>query len=98
MTGVAPTGMTGTPIAPTPVLNNASRTAPTGVTEPSTQASDPQWRDLIVDPDTGAPEITRMQILLFTVVGAGFVLVRVLNYYVIPDIPPGHQILIGKCP
>jgi hypothetical protein len=33
--------------------------------------------------------------LLFTVVGAAFVIVQVLNYYVIPDIPAGYQILIG---
>jgi hypothetical protein len=33
--------------------------------------------------------------LLFTVVSAAFVVVQVLNYYVIPDIPAGYQILIG---
>jgi hypothetical protein len=33
--------------------------------------------------------------LLFTVISAAFVVVQVLNYYVIPDIPVGYQILIG---
>jgi hypothetical protein len=33
--------------------------------------------------------------LLFTVVSAAFVVVQALNYYVIPDILAGYQILIG---
>jgi hypothetical protein len=36
-----------------------------------------------------------MQMLLFTCISAAFVLMTVLNYYVIPDIPPGYQILMG---
>jgi hypothetical protein len=55
----------------------------------------PRWSDLITDPETQKADITRTQMLLFTVVGAAFVIVQVLNYYVIPDIPAGYQILIG---
>lgn len=59
------------------------------------QTREPCWQDLILDPDTQTPNVSRMQMLLFTVVSAAFVLTQVLNYYVIPDIPTGYQILMG---
>jgi len=56
----------------------------------------PRWRDFIVDPAaTNVPDISRVQMLVFTIVSAGFVVVQVLNYYVIPDIPAGYQMLLG---
>ncbi len=33
--------------------------------------------------------------LIFTVVSAAFVLLQVINTFVIPDIPVGYQILMG---
>jgi len=54
----------------------------------------PRWADLVRD-DTDNPEVTRLQMLFFTVVSAAFVAVQVLNNYVIPDIPSGYQILMG---
>jgi hypothetical protein len=40
-------------------------------------------------------DVTRFQMLLFTLVTAGFVILQVLTTYVIPDIPTGFQILMG---
>jgi hypothetical protein len=54
----------------------------------------PRWADLVRD-DNGNPDVTRLQMLFFTVVSAAFVAVQVLNNYVIPDIPSGYQILMG---
>jgi hypothetical protein len=54
----------------------------------------PRWADLARD-DHGNPEVTRLQMLFFTVVSAAFVGIQVLNNYVIPDIPAGYQILMG---
>lgn len=62
---------------------------------PVPQTRQPSWQDLILDPDTQTPNVSRMQMLLFTVISAAFVLTQVLNYYVIPDIPTGYQILMG---
>lgn len=55
----------------------------------------PHWRDLVLTMDGKAPDISRVQMLVFTLVGGCFVVLQVLNYYVIPDIPAGYQILIG---
>ena len=54
----------------------------------------PAWMDLVRN-DGAAPEVTRLQMLFFTVVSASFVALQVLNNYVIPDIPTGYQILMG---
>ncbi len=54
----------------------------------------PEWVDLITD-ENDQPDVTRIQMLLFTVVSAGFVVLQVLNTYVIPEIPVGYQILMG---
>ncbi len=73
----------------------SSQTATT-TAEPSPAVTTvPQWRDLIIDRNTKAPDIGRAQMLLFTVVSAAFVIMQVANYYVIPDIPAGYQVLIG---
>ncbi len=62
---------------------------------PAASVAVPQWSDFVLNNERTAPDITRIQMLFFTVVGGGFVLLQVLNYYVIPDIPAGYQILIG---
>jgi len=56
----------------------------------------PAWSDLIapIDRSRGI-DMTRVQMLVFTVVSAGFVLLKVLNTYVIPDIPDGYMVLMG---
>lgn len=58
----------------------------------------PKWTDLLVnESDDGRREIdvTRVQVLLFTVITAGFVLITVIATYVIPEIPQGFLILMG---
>jgi hypothetical protein len=58
----------------------------------------PRWSDLVVN-ETGdgqrAIDITRVQMLYFTLITAVFVVMRVVSTYVIPEIPDGFQILMG---
>ena len=57
----------------------------------------PAWSDLIVNDVNGQREIdvSRVQMLYFTLITAVFVVMRVLTTYVIPEIPQGFQILMG---
>ena len=57
----------------------------------------PRWSDLIVNEVNGRREIdiTRVQMLYFTLVTAAFVVMRVVATYVIPEIPQGFQVLMG---
>lgn len=57
----------------------------------------PRWSDLVVNDVNGHREIdvTRVQMLYFTVITAAFVVMKVLTSYVIPEIPEGFQILMG---
>lgn len=56
----------------------------------------PRWADLVVNYD-GANEIdvTRMQMLFFTVVTALFVGLKIVSGYAIPEIPEGYLLLMG---
>jgi len=57
----------------------------------------PRWSDLIVNEVNSRREIdiTRVQMLYFTLVTAAFVVMRVVATYVIPEIPQGFQVLMG---
>jgi hypothetical protein len=58
----------------------------------------PRWSDLVVvDGETDEEEIdvTRVQMLVFTVISAAFVAIKVLNSYEIPEIPSGFLVLMG---
>jgi hypothetical protein len=62
----------------------------------------PQWSDLIVSETTKIDgtkvreiDVTRFQMLLFTLITAAFVLMNVLTTYVIPEIPTGFLTLMG---
>src|SRR6185312_16449655 len=57
----------------------------------------PMWSDLVVNEVNGQRDIdvTRVQMLYFTLITAAFVVMRVLTTYVIPEIPQGFQILMG---
>jgi hypothetical protein len=57
----------------------------------------PMWSDLVVNEVNGQREIdvTRVQMLYFTLITALFVVMRVLTTYVIPEIPQGFQVLMG---
>jgi hypothetical protein len=54
----------------------------------------PQWSDLIVD-DSGGIDVTRFQMLLFTLITAAYVLLTVGTTYAIPEIPTGFLTLMG---
>jgi hypothetical protein len=62
----------------------------------------PKWSDLLINQtvtDTGVVaqevDVTRVQMLLFTLVTAVFVLITVATTYVIPEIPSGFVTLMG---
>jgi hypothetical protein len=61
----------------------------------------PSWYDLLVnevtrDGVTGKEvDVTRFQLLLFTLIAAAFVLMNVVTTYVIPEIPTGFLTLMG---
>lgn len=59
-------------------------------------AGPPLWSDLIGPVDgSGGIDMARVQMLFFTLVTAGFVLLKVLNTYVVPDIPDYYLALMG---
>ena len=56
----------------------------------------PEWADLVVTGDgRGEIDVTRAQMLFFTLVAALFVGMKVLTSYVIPEIPQGILLLMG---
>jgi hypothetical protein len=57
----------------------------------------PRWSDLVVNDvnDHREIDVTRVQMLYFTVITAIFVVMKVLTSYVIPEIPEGFQVLMG---
>jgi hypothetical protein len=56
----------------------------------------PSWADLVVaGPGRGEVDVTRVQMLFFTLITAAFVTMTVLNTYTIPEIPQGFLILMG---
>jgi hypothetical protein len=70
--------------------------APTPVVPPGSDARRPRWSDLVAPIDNSIGiDMTRAQMLFFTLVTAGFVMLVVLNNYLIPDIPPNYLALIG---
>jgi hypothetical protein len=65
-------------------------------------AQKPRWSDLIVTENTLVDgtvsreiDVTRFQMLLFTLITAAFVLMNVVTTYVIPEIPTGFLTLMG---
>jgi hypothetical protein len=62
----------------------------------------PSWSDLLVNQivtdhgvETKEIDVTRFQMLLFTLVTAFFVLITVMTTYIIPEIPSGFVTLMG---
>jgi hypothetical protein len=56
----------------------------------------PRWTDLLVTPgDTSEVDVTRMQMLLFTVITALFVAMKIVVTTTIPEIPQGFLLLMG---
>ena len=56
----------------------------------------PLWSDLVITPShPGEIDVTRVQMLFFTLISAGFVAMQLFNSYTIPDIPDGFMLLMG---
>lgn len=56
----------------------------------------PRWSDLVMEEVKGRElDVTRIQMLYFTLVTAAFVLIKVITSYEIPVIPEGFLILMG---
>ena len=61
-----------------------------------TRIRHPRWSDLLMEELEGRElDVTRVQMLLFTLVTAGFVVVKVITSYEIPAIPESFLILMG---
>jgi hypothetical protein len=56
----------------------------------------PEWSDLVIpDRSTREIDVTRLQMLAFTLITAAFVLVKVIVDYEIPSIPANFLVLMG---
>lgn len=66
------------------------------IAERATRARHPRWSDLVMEEVQGRElDVTRVQMLYFTLVTAAFVLLKVITSYQIPVIPDGFLILMG---
>lgn len=62
----------------------------------ATRQRHPAWSDLVMEEVQGRElDVTRIQMLYFTLVTAGFVLLTVVTSYAIPVIPEGFLVLMG---
>ncbi len=56
----------------------------------------PRWSDLVIKPGMSSEiDVTRVQMLFFTVIAALFVAIKVVATYAIPEIPQGFLLLMG---
>jgi hypothetical protein len=78
-------------------LHDSAQAAKAIAAAPAAPLRRPRWSDLVVNDTDGHREIdiSRVQMLYFTLITAAFVVMRVLTTYVIPEIPQGFQILMG---
>jgi hypothetical protein len=67
--------------------------APAVIAPVASQRRTPRWSDLLVS--DGEIDVTRVQMLIFTLISAGFVMIKVLTSYEIPEIPAGYLLLMG---
>ena len=58
-------------------------------------ARTPLWSDLVTSTDDGEIDVTRLQMLFFTVITALFVTIKIVASYTIPEIPDGFLVLMG---
>jgi hypothetical protein len=80
--------------------NTNGASAPVQVTERTKQAAliprQPLWSDLVVTPHhPGEIDVTRVQMLFFTLISVAFVAIKLITGYMIPDIPEGFMLLMG---
>ena len=58
-------------------------------------AGNPRWSQMLVDKYSNEIDVTRVQMLIFTLITAAFVAVQVLATYSIPDISDSFMVLMG---
>lgn len=64
-------------------------------TSPKKKQGDPEWSDLVVWADGNDIDITRLQMLVFAVLAAGFVALKICDDNAFPTIPDGIILLMG---
>jgi hypothetical protein len=75
-------------------LGSAFAAGPAPATKPAIDPSvQPRWADLVAD--AGQIDVTRMQMLFFTVLMAFYVVAHVIDTYQIPPIPETFLTLMG---
>jgi hypothetical protein len=78
------------------VRTNAAPDAWSPVGTFSTGVRTPKWSDIVTDTDRPAEiDVTRVQMLFFTVISAFFVALSILDTGTIPDIDPTYVTLMG---
>ncbi|MPZ31955.1 MAG: hypothetical protein GEV13_13305 [Rhodospirillales bacterium] len=80
--------------------NDKGASPPVQVTERTKVAAaiprKPRWSDLVVTPQhPGEIDVTRVQMLFFTLISVAFVAIKLINSYMIPEIPEGFMLLMG---
>ena len=90
----APTSPAPTSPAPTsPATTSPAATPTSPAPEPTVM---PEWSDLVItDRSTQEIDVTRLQMLAFTLITAAFVLIKVIVDYEIPSIPTNFLVLMG---
>jgi hypothetical protein len=85
--------------APAPVALTPAQAA---AAAPAAVARRPRWSDLVISEvvKNGVVkrreiDVSRVQMLYFTLITASFAVLKVLTTYVIPEIPDGFQVLLG---
>jgi hypothetical protein len=77
-------------------FNNAGSGSPSAVIGGTTGPRTPKWSDLVISSDVKREiDVTRVQMLFFTLITAIFVGLKVLVSGEIPDIPQGFLLLMG---
>lgn len=68
---------------------------PAAANKPHAPKRVPKWEDLVVWDGRSEIDITRAQMLVFTVLAASFVVVKIIDESAIPSIPDGVVLLMG---
>jgi chitodextrinase len=77
-------------------INSAGSGPPSSMISASTGPRTPLWSDLVMPNDRKREiDVTRVQMLFFTLITATFVAVKILVSSEIPDIPQGFLLLMG---
>ena len=77
-------------------MNGAGSGPPSSIVSATTGPRTPSWSDLVIPFDRNREiDVTRVQMIFFTVITAVFVGLKVLASGEIPEIPQGFLLLMG---